>query len=282
LPFDLELKNAMPHTPRTPPAKNPHAAALEAALERSAVPAVSRAVAILRLLGRSTGAVGVQAIARDLGIVPSTVLHILRTLAAEELVNVDPVTKLYTLGPGVLQLARAWLGENRFAGAVQPVLDGISREHAVTAMGVQVAGVEHMVVVAIARAEGMIQLHTQIGSRFPATISATGRCLAAFGRYDTDELRQRFRKLRWDNAPSLAEWESQVAETRTRGYAVDRGNYIAGVSIVAAPVFDRERMMTHSLVAVGISGRMSEQILSRLGRELRDKAAQLSGEPGSG
>jgi len=273
------MKNLMP---RTPSAKNPHAASLEVALQQSVVPAVSRAAAILRLLSRSSGAVGVQAIARDLGIVPSTVLHILRTLAAEDLVSVDPATKLYSLGPGVLLLARAWLGADRFAGVVQPVLDGISRQHAVTAMGVQVAGVEHMVVVAIARSEGMIQLHTQIGSRFPATISATGRCLAAFGGHDAEDLRQRFRKLRWDNAPTLAEWEAQVAEARSRGYAVDRGNYIAGVSIVAAPVFGHQQVMTHSLVGVGIGGQMSDQALLRLGRELRDRAAQLSRELGGG
>lgn len=276
------MKTAMPQPPRTPPGKKPQAAALETALQQSTVPAVSRAVAILRLLGRSSGAMGVQAIARDLGIVPSTVLHILRTLAAEELVSADPQTKLYSLGPGVLLLARSWLAVNRFAGVVQPVLDGISREHAVTAMGVEVAGVEHMVVVAIARSEGMIQLHTQIGSRFPATISATGRCLAAFGGHDAEELRRRFRKLRWDNAPSLAEWEAQVAETRTRGYAIDRGNYIAGVTIVAAPVFGAEQRMTHSLVVVGINGQMSDQALARIGRELRDKAALLSRELGSG
>ncbi|MDR3417264.1 MAG: IclR family transcriptional regulator [Nevskia sp.] len=272
----------MARNPRTPSPTSSHAASLEAALEHSTVPAVSRAAAILRLLARAPEASGIQAIARELGIVPSTVLHILRTLVAEELVSVDPATKLYSLGPGVLLLARAWLGANRFASVVQPVLDAISRERAVTAMGVQVDGVDHMVVVAIARSEGMIQLHTQIGSRFPATISATGRCLAAFGGHDAEELRRRFRKLRWDNAPSLTEWEAQVAEARSRGYAIDRGNYIAGVTIVAAPVFGPERIMTHSLVVVGISGQMSDQALAQIGRELRDKAAQLSRDLGSG
>ena len=95
---------------KTPGAKNPHAAALDAALEQSTVPAVSRAAAILRLLGRSDEPQGVQAIARALNIIPSTCLHILRTLVAEELVAVDPATKLYSLNAGVLMLARQWLG----------------------------------------------------------------------------------------------------------------------------------------------------------------------------
>ena len=267
--------------PRTPAAKNPHAASLDAALERSTVPAVSRAAAILRLLGRSAEPVGVQAIARALDIVPSTCLHILRTLAAEEFVSVDPATKRYALGAGLLTLSRQWLGQNPFAELAQPVLERIAREHGVTAIGVQIIGLEHLLVVAMARSEGMIQLHTQIGSRFPAAISATGRCIAAFGGHDREELRRRFRRLRWDNPPSLADWEAQVEETRANGYAIDPGNYMAGVTILAAPVFGAARVLSHSLVAVGISGQLRDAALARIGRELRDSAAQVSRRLGS-
>jgi len=259
-----------------------HAAALDAALESSTVPAVSRAAAILRLLGRSSEPVGVQFIARALGIIPSTCLHILRTLVAEEFVSFDPITKLYTLNAGVLMLARQWLSQDRFSAIAQAPLDGIAREYGVTAMGVQIVGLEHMIVVAMARSETMIQLHTQIGSRFPATISASGRCIAAFGDYERDELRRRFRGLRWDNAPSLAEWEAQVAETGVKGYAIDQGNYMAGVTVVAAPVFGVSSKLTHCLVVVGISGQLQDQMLARIGRDLRESAAQVSRQLGSG
>jgi DNA-binding IclR family transcriptional regulator len=266
---------------RPPLVKDTHAASLDAALARSTVPAVSRAVAILRLLGRADQPLGVQFIARSLRIVPSTCLHILRTLAAEEFVAFDPATKLYSLGPGALMLARHWLGHNRFAELAQPRLERIAREHSVTAIGVEVMGLEHMLVVALARGQGMIHLHAQIGSRFPATISATGRCIAAFGGYDREELRRRFRQLRWDAPPSLAEWEAQVAQTRKLGYAIDPGNYMSGVTIVAAPVFGPGRAMTHSLVVVGISGQLADPVLARIGRELRDSAARLSRQLGA-
>lgn len=268
---------------KTPAAKKGlYAAALDAALENSTVPAVSRAAAILRLLGRSSEPVGVQFIARALGIIPSTCLHILRTLVAEELVGFDPLTKLYTLDAGVLMLARQWLSQDRFSSLAQPSLDGIAREYGVTAIGVQTVGLEHMIVVAMARSETMIQLHTQIGSRFPATISASGRCIAAFGDYERDELRGRFRRLRWDNAPSLADWEAQVAETRVKGYAIDQGNYMAGVTVVAAPVFGVSSKLTHCLVVVGISGQLQDQAVARIGRDLRESAAQVSRQLGSG
>lgn len=267
---------------KTAKAKDPHATALEAAMERSTVPAVTRAAAILRLLGRSAEPVGVQAIARALDIIPSTCLHILRTLVAEEFVSFNPVTKLYTLNAGILVLARQWMSQNRFADFAQPALDQIVREHGVTAIGVEVAGLEHMVVVAMARSESMIQLYAQIGSRFPALISASGRCIAAFGNHDAEELHRRFRKLRWAQAPTVAEWDAQVESTRANGYALDQGNYMAGITVVAAPVFGVAGKLTNCLVVVGISEQLRDQTLARIGRELRDSAAQLSRQLGSG
>ena len=46
--------------------------------------------------------------------------------------------------------------------------------------------------VAVAQGGGF-QLSVQVGNRFPALISATGRCIAAFGKYPADELEARCR-----------------------------------------------------------------------------------------
>src|SRR5690606_34190621 len=83
-----------------------------------AVPAVTRAVAILRLLDRADAPMGVNAIARELDLVPSTCLHILRALTEEELVAVDPATKRYTLEAGIVSLARRALRRDSFSNAV--------------------------------------------------------------------------------------------------------------------------------------------------------------------
>ena len=68
------------------------------------VPAVTRSIAILRLLGRMQQPMGVKAIADELGLVPSTCLHILRVLVDEELVNADPHTKRYSLGLSLIHI----------------------------------------------------------------------------------------------------------------------------------------------------------------------------------
>jgi DNA-binding IclR family transcriptional regulator len=246
------------------------------------VPAVTRAVAILRLLGRSEEALGVNAVARALRLIPSTCLHILRVLVAEELVAFDPSTRRYRLDAGVLALARSVLRRNGFAEIVQPELDRLARRHGVTAIGVQVIGLEHIVVVAISGSDQGLRLHADIGSRFPALISASGRCVAAFSTEPWAVLARRFRALRWERPPSLRKWRAEVEATRAKGYAVDEGNYIRGVTVLAAPVRAHGRQVTHVVVAVGVSEQVRQAGVEALARELRTIAEALSRRLGTG
>ncbi|MDR3533622.1 MAG: IclR family transcriptional regulator [Rhodopila sp.] len=239
------------------------------------VPALSRGIAILRLLGRSDEPLGVHAIARALDLVPSTCLHILRVLVAEHLVAVDQATKKYGVAAGLVALARSALRQHTFPAAVQPDLDELAETYGATAIAVEASGLEHMVVVALARADSPLRVHVDIGSRFPALISATGRCVAAFGSHPWAEIQARFSKLRWDVPPTLAAWRAEVHAARLAGYAIDDGQYIRGVSIVAAPV----RMPNGSinaLVVVGVSEQMRRVGLTKIGEDLHGRAARVS------
>jgi DNA-binding IclR family transcriptional regulator len=222
----------------------------------SKAPAIARAAAILRLLGKSDAPLGVNAIARELGLVPSTCLYVLRALAEEELVGFDADTKRYALDAGVLTLARGWLRRDRFVDVAQPVLDRLARERGLTMMGVRIGGLDHITVVAVAEGGANFRLSAQIGSRFPALISATGRCIAAFGGYPQAQVKARFDTLRWENPPAYDDWLAQVGDTRTQGYAIDDGNYIGGVTVLAAPVWDESGQPSHALVAIGLGNAM--------------------------
>lgn len=253
----------------------------------SKAPAIARAAAVLRLLGKSEGPLGLNPIARELGINPSTCLYVLRALVAEELVAFDPDTKRYTLEAGVLTLARQWLRRDKFADLAQPVLDRLAQRFGVTMLGVQIMGLDHIVTIAASQAGGF-QLSVQVGSRFPALLSATGRCIAAFGGYPEAELRARFDKLRWEEPPSFEQWLAQVAQTRAQGFGVDEGNYISGVTVLAAPVWKapspaRGGRPSHALVAVGIGSALRSgrgELEAALLAAARALTGQMGGEVG--
>ncbi len=249
---------------------------LETAVKSSKAPAIARAAAILRLLGKAEAPMGLQPIARELGLVPSTCLYVLRALVEEELVSFDPATKRYALGAGVLTLARHWLRRDPFASLAQPLIERIAREHGLTSVAVEIAGLDHIVAVCVAEGAGNFRLSTEVGSRFPALISATGRCIAAFGDYSEERLRARFDRLRWDNPPDFADWLEQVEATRQQGYAVDEGHYIAGVTVLAAPVFRTAGAPSHALVATGLSRTLDAGVLPQVAEALVESAASLT------
>lgn len=248
------------------------------------VPAVTRAVAILRFLARSDEPAGVNPIARELGLVPSTCMHILRVLQDEGLVDFDSRTKRYSIGIGILPLARSALRKNTFSTLVQPLLSELSEEFNVTSIATQLAEPSQMVVIALSQSTLPFRLQVDLGSRFPALISATGRLFAAFNVKDTEALQTEFAKLVWDHPPSFEDWCAEVEQSRAQGYAVDRGTYISGVTVIAVPVFNSTGRMVRSLVAIGISERMDDRQVPRLAQsmlELRDKIETMQIETGS-
>ncbi|MGE0701255.1 MAG: IclR family transcriptional regulator, partial [Hyphomicrobiaceae bacterium] len=189
-------------------------------------------------------------------------------------------TKRYGLDAGVLTLARSALRQDGFARIAQPELDQLATRRGVTAIGVRVIGLAHMIVVAISRSEAAFRLHVDVGSRFPALISATGRCLAAFGSHSPHEIERGFKALRWDAAPAYTDWLDEVAGTRRVGFGVDKGNYIRGVTIVAAPVIGIDGWMTHALVAVALSDQLPAKGAAAIGAELKAAAARVTGQLG--
>jgi DNA-binding IclR family transcriptional regulator len=252
---------------------------LARAVKNSKAPAISRAAAVLRLLGKSEVPIGLQPIARELGLVPSTCLYVLRALVAEDLVAFDPDTKRYALDAGVLTLARQWLRRDAFADIAQPVIDRLAQGFGVTMLGVQIFGLERLVAVAVSQSGGF-QLSVQVGSRFPALISATGRCIAAFGDYPESQIEARFRTLRWDDAPSFDEWRQQVAQTRAQGFGIDEGNYIDGVTVLAAPIWKAKGRPSHALVAIGLGSALRRGGLPELQQGLLAAAETVSTQLG--
>lgn len=248
-----------------------------------AVPAVTRAAAILRLLARSETPLPLKTIAERLDLVPSTALHILRALLAEQLLRFDSDTRRYTLGVGLLPLARAALEHTNFPDLARPKLDELSRKHQVTTIATEVPDLNQMIVVAMASAPGPVRLHVDIGSRFPALIHAVGRCVAAFSGRPWPEIEQRFKKLRWENGPNFKTWREEVEATRRDGYNIDDRNYFEGMTLVATPVLNARGTITHTLAAVGISTRLTHARAVALARDMRAASQQLTAElaPGS-
>jgi DNA-binding IclR family transcriptional regulator len=234
-------------------------------------------VGILRRLGTSGEPMSLNQVAQALDLVPSTCLHILRVLVDEGLVDFDSASKRYAIGVGILPIARNAIQRNGFATLVQPTLDVLSKRFDATAMATQLIETQQMVVVAQAHAPLPFRLSAELGSRLPALISATGRCVAAFGELDDKALRRGFEPSAWDNPPDFKTWKTQIDQTRRAGYGVDRGEYISGVTIVAVPFFRADGSVAQSMVAVGLSEKMETTGIATIAQEMLKMRDDLVG-----
>jgi DNA-binding IclR family transcriptional regulator len=214
----------------------------------------------------------VNAIAQALSLVPSTCLHILRVLAAEKLISFDYQTKRYRLGTGMLALARSVLDPAAFPGLIQTGLDELSTAYNVTAIAVDVTDPDQMVVVALSRSTIPFRLHVDVGSVFPSLLSATGRLVAAFGQQSRSALKLRFAKLRWAGELDFDTWYREVQQAAQNEYSVDRGTYIAGVTIVAVPVRQPNKMLTHTLVCASLTNQLTDADLTDLIKRMKSQA----------
>lgn len=213
--------------------------------------------------------------ARDLDIIPSTCLHILRTLTTEGLVCFDPESKRYRLGEGILALAKPALRAS-ISEQAQPYLDAIADKYQVTALAVTLSEPEQYVVVAKSQPARSFNLNVDLGNRFPALISATGQCTAAYSSMPARAMKARLERVRWPRVPAYSEWRNQIAIVRERGYAVDDGRHISGVYVVAAPILSRKREFRHAIVAVCIKAGWTKAKLQKLTESVRSSALEVA------
>jgi DNA-binding IclR family transcriptional regulator len=245
------------------------------------VNSVLRALAILRLLGAAERPLSLSEIAAELDLVASTVMYILRTLVHEGMVAVEPGAKRYRLGAGTLALARPFLERLPLARKFQPHLDALTRDHGVTALGIEWDGGTQLTVTAIACATTNFSVHANLGSTFPALTSATGRCFAAFGGWPAARIEAAFAELEWQQAPSYEAWLDDIRRARSDGYAADDGNYIAGVTALAVPVDGGAGVPVGAVTALALGGRFGGTARKRLIADLKAAGRALSAEAGA-
>jgi len=240
------------------------------------VGALAAGLKILRYLAHASSPVGVSLLARELELNPSTCFNLLKTLVHERLVNFDAANKTYTLGIGMVELARGALEQGSYVRLVRPHLEEIAARHRVTAQLWQRSGDDRVVLVDRADNDAAIRVHISIGQRLPIYIAALGRCMAAQEGLSQTALRREFEKLRWEDAPSFQAYCKQIEQARARGYAVDEGSYVRGVTTASAAVADANGRAVMAISAVGFSAQFKAGDLKALAADLRDRAQQVS------
>ena len=261
--------------------------------ERSLVPAITRAVAIIDLLAAEGSAMGPNAIARRLKLPKSSVANICATLVDTGLLRM--LDGGVGLGPRLAQFGAAYLGSvdqvRLFQESCGLLVVG-ANDTAQLAMLTEGIGVVYL-----AKRDGVypVQLASTPGRTLPASCTATGKAMLA--TLDADELHERLSRagplprLTPKSVTSIKQLEAELVKIKRRGYALDEEEVIEGVVCVSIAIPRQRR--ADPLLAVSLTllkPRATKPTIVKLAQELREVTNAIAlglgvpvvGAPGTG
>jgi DNA-binding IclR family transcriptional regulator len=216
-------------------------------------------------------------IARELGINPSTCFNILRTLAAEDMLAFDPLSKTYTPGLELAKLVQHLDSEGQRLDAARPLMQEFAASRHVTVTLWRKMGKDRIVLACSETSPGDLRIDMAVGQRLPILMGASGRLFSAHKFRDDKEMRAAFDKVRWIRPLSFDEYRKQVRQAQERGWAIDDGYFSAGVMAIAAPIYDRGGNIAFSVSAVTFRGQYADEEADKVGHAIHKLAKRLEG-----
>lgn len=233
---------------------------------------------ILRAMVRGQRAMMLKDIAAAADMPASKAHRYLVSLIRAGLVEQDPLTSRYNLGPFALNIglvAIDRLDRVRLGLAAIAELRDIINE--TTALAVW--GETGPVIIRWERPRRPITVNVVTGTNLSLLTTASGRVFAAWmPKSQIDPLISL--ELKTKAPPDLktrADVDQMLKKVREDGIAPIHGNYmVKGVQAVAAPVFNFKNEITMALVAVGVEGMFDLNESSPVIAEVKRAAAELS------
>lgn len=241
------------------------------------VASVARALALLDALGESERDLGVNELARRIGVSPSTASRLLATLESAGMVQREEQGP-FRLGLGLVTLADRVLSRLDLRALARPVLVELMERTGETAT-LSVPGEREAITVDSVPSQSSVVSMARLGRPSVAHATAVGKVMLAFGGGPLPRERD-LRALTERTITDRARLQAEVSAVRQRGYGTVFGERELDVNAIAAPVFDRAGGLAAILGLQGPANRLRDP--TRLLDDLRRGAATLTSALGAG
>ncbi len=248
------------------------------------IQSVERAAQILKALGSGVPRLGITELSDRLGLAKPTVHGLLRTLEAEELVEQDPETGKYRLGPALLQLGNSFLDNHELRARSLLWAESLAaRANEAVKVGV-LYGSNVLIVHHVFRPDNTVQM-LEVGASIPWHACALGK--AVVGHLDVAARRSLeegpLTPLTGRTVTSASAIEQELKRVQRVGFAAEDQEAIVGEGGIAAPVFDNRGV---AVGGIGVTGPVERLVPkgpdSALVVVVKEVARGLSRELGAG
>ncbi len=243
------------------------------------IQSVDRALRILLAL-QGARRMNLSDLAGQLRLPTSTVHGIVRTLAAHGMVEQEPGSLRYMLGPAVLRLSSVYLDSLEFRSRTLKWAEELARRSGLAVRAGVLLLDEVVIVHHEPRPDGSRQM-PEIGFVIPAHASALGKALLAFRPADASRLPLGgpLRSMTGETIVDPVALAGHLQDIPRTGVAHEHDEAVLGESSLAAPVFDATGA---AVGAVGLVLPSSEWPPADSVREdLRETARNISRELGA-
>lgn len=247
--------------------------------ELYASPPVQRVARLLRRIAEGDAVTNMARTARELGINRTTLLRLLHALEAERFIEPRGEQNGWRIGVGLITLtAQAFFSDDLVQTAV-PVLTRLAESLTLSAHLGVLDGRE--VVYLLRRVPNhAFASNIRVGSRLPAHAANMGRIILAYlpaERVERLYTGVDLRAVTPQTAITPLQLRTQLDADRETGLAWSDGNYEAGISSVAAPVFDAANA---PIAAINVTGQSTQfegdERRAQIGTAVEDAAREIS------
>lgn len=250
------------------------------------IASVSTAIAVLKALPTDGTHVGVNELARQLGLHKSKVSRLLATLERHDFIDRDPRSGRVALGMGLIVLASPMLGRLDVAKLAKPVLDAIATETGETAFIALWSGQEAVMVEQTVGTRAVVH-YSWPGKSVPAHTTAAGKVFLAFlPAPATDRaLEGRLRRCTPATITTRAALAADLVRIRSRGFALNDEENERESCGIAAPVRNYRGDVVAALTLAVPKHRFAaqlEKVPAAVTRAAQEVSRRLGWKPGPG
>lgn len=233
-------------------------------------------MALLKVFSHERPEWGLSDLARATRLNKTTAYRLLTALEAEGLVARGPLSDGWRLGNEAIALGALALRSNDLMTAARPELEALVRETGETA-SLEVLVGDEIVILDGVEGPALVGASSEIGTRWPAHATSTGKVLmAAEGPRPTGRRGRRLRKLTPRTITDPDRLERELDRVRERGWASAVEELEAGYVAVGAPVLDHAGRALAAISVGGPAARLTGQRIPRLARSVVARARRIS------
>ena len=245
---------------------------------KTTVQSLQRGLEILVAVAQAKRAVGITDLSRQFGLAKGSISRLVATLVQQSFLTRDAETAKYRLGMKVWELGNGAVSRLDVRGLARPVMEKLNAATRETVHLTVLTESDEMVFLDKLDSTKAVRPNVELGVTLPAYCVANGKAMLAFlpkARVDR-VLRGKRRRFTNTTITRKGELLAHLDTVRRLGYAVNRGEYRADVSGLAAPICDHTGLAVAALGVSMPSNRMTPELIADLAPRVVASAREIS------